>query len=473
MQAARWSVLEALVNLALWVTFATIKTRAFAGKAPLYTGDKRVWATIAEAPFFSREFLLPRRPIVYPLLFKAGLSDPAIVSLQLWLSIVSWGLFAYALSRFVPKLIGPIVFAATLFFALVTPVNAWDLIIRSESTSHSLVVLTMASALLFCRALTQGRRRAIALAALTVLVGTASVFARDTNPFIVLLLLPTLGMWVWSVRRESRVTRRTLLTLTISVAVALSAASYTAQWTARAAPRFDFPLMNVIFTRVLPNPVKRDYFVRELGMPMSHALMSRKGRFASANGRRAYVDPALHTFRLWVFIEGYSAYQRYLLTHLEEASREALSEFPRVAGYSPGREGVHSATSVTPLADEWLVLGVLARSPLEACGVFFGIGLLAAILRWTKTRVLGALLVFLVLATLSQLFLCVHGDSMELYRHAVSVGILLRFALLVGVAIGASWLVSLVGVSAAWGRRRLAARRNAVEPPKAPGPATP
>ncbi len=465
-------LLEAFLNIAIWSALAAMKARAFAGKPPLYTGDKRIWATIAEAPFFDRLFLLPRRPIVYPLLFKTGLTDAQIITVQLWSSLFSWGLFAYALSRFVPAIIRPLVFAATLLFSLVTPVNAWDLVIRSESTSHSLVVLTMACALLFARALTQGRRRAIAWAVATAVVGTANVFARDTNPYIVLLLLPTLAIWVWAMSRRAAVTRRALLTLTISVVLALATASYTARWTARAAPRFDFPLMNVIFNRILPDPVKSDYFVRELGMPMSRALMNYKGRFASAHGQRAYVEPALHPFRVWLFTDGYSAYERYLLFNFGGAFREALAEFPRVAGYIPSREGIHSSTPLTPVADEWLVSGPIARSPLAACVAFLLVGLLAVGLRSAPSRVLGGLLVFLVLATMSQLFICVHGDAMELARHAVSVGILLRFALLVCSTLAASGAVWLLVAGARWLRRKLAARADAPRPASPEG-ATP
>ena len=400
------------------------------------------------------------------------LTDAQIITVQLWSSLFSWGLFAYALSRFVPAIIRPLVFAATLLFSLVTPVNAWDLVIRSESTSHSLVVLTMACALLFARALTQGRRRAIAWAVATAVVGTANVFARDTNPYIVLLLLPTLAIWVWAMSRRAAVTRRALLTLTISVVLALATASYTARWTARAAPRFDFPLMNVIFNRILPDPVKSDYFVRELGMPMSRALMNYKGRFASAHGQRAYVEPALHPFRVWLFTDGYSAYERYLLFNFGGAFREALAEFPRVAGYIPSREGIHSSTPLTPVADEWLVSGPIARSPLAACVAFLLVGLLAVGLRSAPSRVLGGLLVFLVLTTVSQLFICVHGDAMELARHAVSVGILLRFALLVCSTLAASGAVWLLVAGARWLRRKLAARADAPRPASPEG-ATP
>ena len=306
----------------------------------------------------------------------------------------------------------------------------------------------------------------------TAVVGTANVFARDTNPYIVLLLLPTLAIWVWAMSRRAAVTRRALLTLTISVVLALATASYTARWTARAAPRFDFPLMNVIFNRILPDPVKSDYFVRELGMPMSRALMNYKGRFASAHGQRAYVEPALHPFRVWLFTDGYSAYERYLLFNFGGAFREALAEFPRVAGYIPSREGIHSSTPLTPIADEWLVSDPTARSPLTACVAFLVVGLLALVLRSAQSRVLGGLLVFLVLATVSQLFVCVHGDAMELARHAVSVGILLRFALLVCSTLAASGAVWLLVSSARWVRRKLAARADAPRPANPEG-ATP
>lgn len=289
--------------------------------------------------------------------------------------------------------------------ALTTPVDAWGRVIRAESTSLSLTVLTLACGLSFVRGLWLGPRHAVAWSFATIVAGSACAFARDTNPFLILLLLAAVGIWVWFSRRRSPLTRPALLGTSLALVFTLGAAAFAGQWTARAAPRFDFPLMNVLFKRVLPNPDKRDYFVSELGMPMSPALMTRAGKFASV--------------------------------------REALQYFSPVVGYIPRREGSRSTTAFTSFADDHLVAGALVNAPLRACGVFLIVGALSCLLRSLRARVLGAFLVFLVLAVGSQLFLGVHGDAMEVARHSVAVGLLLRLATPVCAALIVSGAVEL------------------------------
>jgi hypothetical protein len=424
--------------------FAALKLAPVkANPSPIYTGDGRIWASIAQVPL--REILLQRRPPLYPLLFKTGLSDQQVIACQVGLGIGSWLLLAYALSRFVPGVLRAIVFGATLLLPLVTPVNAWDIVIRAESTSNSALVVAIAFALLFSRSLRSMGKASYLLGAATAISATLLAFSRDASSYLVPLLSLFVLLAAGLTRRCWEGARAPRLYLLLALTVWLNGAALGAQHAVRVAPRYDFPLMNVIFKRILPDAAKREYFAHELGMPMSSQLMRRARTFASSNHRQAYRDPALEPFRIWLFTKGYQGYQRYLLSHLKQTSLEAYADFVPVVGYMPGREGRATATALTVVLDEWLVRNPLSSSPLLASIVFFLLGAVASIHPVANVRILGAASVCLVLATLSQLFICYHGDAMEVARHSVVVGILFRLELLVSTLLAVSLVARGVG----------------------------
>jgi hypothetical protein len=425
----------------LWLGFTALRFSSIAEKSPIYTGDKRIWATIAEAPLLSREFLLPRRPILYPLLFKTGLSDAEVVLVQTVLSVFGWGLLAYSLTKFFWRPARIPIFGVTLLTALVTPVRAWDLVIRAESTSNSTIALTLAAALLFLHSLGKPGSQNIVWAGFTCLFGTSMAMARDSNPYILLLLVPAMAFaaYVTRIVRDDGSPRGIASVLFVLGWLTLSALG--AQWTARAAPRFDFPLMNVIFQRVLPDAEKRAFFATELGMPINQQLLSRTRKFASSNHRYAYTEPQLEPFREWVFTRGYASYERYLITHLGQTIAEAYTGFSAVVGYNPVREGRATETGLTQFADQVLVAGVLKENPLIACVALSLLGIVSLFHKKPSNKALGAILIFLVCTTLTQLYICYHADAMEVTRHSLGVGLALRLGVVLGIALLLNLLV--------------------------------
>lgn len=450
--------LETAAMALLWLGFCATKALSIWGKSPVYSGDGRIWALIAEAPLFSRDFLLPRRPIVLPLLYKLpGLSDQTLVGLQLALSLLAWGWLAHALARLSRGACAIFVFAATLAVALTTPVHAWDLVVRAESTSHSLLVLTIAAAIHFLKATAESPGLAYWCAAGTAFFGLCAAFARDTNGYVLLLLVGAVVAGVWvslSSASRARGQRGAALCGAAIIAAALTLASVGSQLQSRAAARYDFPLMNVIFRRVLPDPIKRDYFVRELGMPMSRALMQRSHEWASSNRRHAFRAASLQSFRDWLMRDGYAGYQRYLLVHLGLTMREAYDQFPMVLGYDTGKTGRSSRTFLSESVDRWLVHGPISLYPALTCSAIALVCAAGIGFGRRCDKLLGLLGGFLLVASLCQLYVCFHGDAMEVARHSVVVGLLLRVGLVTAFALLLSAFVR--GLERLrWSRRRM------------------
>jgi hypothetical protein len=435
--------------------FAVLKWQAINGKDPIYTGDGRVWATIGEAPLFSENFFFARRPFFMPLLFKlVGGSDSRIVQLDLILSIFAWGVLAYALSRLLRGVPSLLALAGTLAVGLSTPIHAWDLFIRAESSSHSVLVLTMACLIQFLLALPKGPIESLAWAAVTAICSFFCANARDTNGYFLLILVGVVTSVLWFARpyawltagrfeQRHRLWRRVPVISGAIVILALVGSTAVAQFSAKRALRYDFPLVNVIFQRVLPDAERRKYFVEELAMPMSDALMTRKRKWASANRRYAFRAPELEEFRDWLITKGYSEYQRYLLTHWRSTWAEAYVHFPRVLGYKVDRGGRAARTPVSDQIDDYVTSGPLVAWPGLFSGLAALVGAGAVVRKGYRNRVLGLFVLALVLGAISQLYICYHADAMEVNRHSVVVGLLLRLSLVASAALVLSWVLEL------------------------------
>src|SRR6185436_5969016 len=111
-----------------------------------------------------------------------------------------------------------------------------------------------------------------------------AIFARDTNSFLVLVLVAVLGAQALWLRRKrfgarGRASARVLAILA-GILVVLCVAG---QANLRAAERYRVPLLNLLFRRVLPNQRVLGYFEHKLGMPVTPELMRMKGAWFRSN----------------------------------------------------------------------------------------------------------------------------------------------------------------------------------------------
>ena len=453
-------------QLLLALAYLGVKVTSPWNPLPISSGDGETWAGIAKRPLFSSEFWLAKRPFTLPLLYKiAGGSEPRLIWFQLMLGLGSWLLLADALGRLAPSPpLAVLVFALTLLLALTTNVHAWDIVIRSESLGLSLIVLSLAALLRFLIETGSSRRRWVWVG-LSVVTGALATFARETNGYLLPLLAVLVLVARWPLR--ARTTRVNADWQAVVLATGLVLASLACQANTRASKRFDFPLMNVIFVRVLPNRARLAYFEQALAMPVTPRLVARGGALPPWHSAAFVRAQDTRRLREWIWEDGYRGYQRYLLSHFPDTAREAFRSFGLAAtesmtqvAPSATRAARHARNVVSPIADRVWLKNPAARRPYASWVGLFVLALAGLLSRKASARLPALALLTLLFASGTQAYICLHADAMEVARHSLVVGLLLRLAWLPGavlVLLGASWAL-------AWVRHRAA-----VKSPNTPG----
>jgi hypothetical protein len=412
--------------------FLVTKVAWFASEGPVLSGDGHIWAKLGERSLLGAGFWRSTRPFTLPLVNRIlGFSDERVIWFQCLLGAVAWSVWALTLTRIFSTLPGKcFVLVGTLALALSSSIHGWDAVIRSESVSLSFLVLMFAAIVnhVLRPAAQATGWRAWIWAIVTVPLAVLAAFSRDTNGFLLALAAVALvAVSLIRERRERRVVGVVLACVLLTVAIAASS-------NAHAGKRYRFPLMNVVFQRILPEKEKLDYFSGELGMPVSPALMTRTRKWVSSDDWFARRSPALAEFRAWVVRDGYPGYQRYLLTHLPATVEEAYAHFPRFTAARfhrlprrpslDGSKRLNALLSPSAVVDHpylWslAVLSTAGASLIVARGRFFA----------------GWLVALLLSAAWVAAYVAFHGDAMEVDRHGMLVGILFRLAVITTVTL--------------------------------------
>ncbi len=444
--------------VALLLTFVALKISWFWHERPVYTGDHRIWAKIGENSLASRSFWASTRPFVLPLVNKLlGFSDERVIWFQCLLGALSWALFAVAVAGLARSFAArALALVLLLGFALTSSVHGWDAVIRSESLSLSFLALTCAATLGYAtgRSRSVASKRPLLWLVAAVLSALFAAFSRDTNAFLLLaaapfLLLPPLPR-----------SQRVVVELGVLAACFLAIALFS-NANVQAGKRYRVPLMNIIFRRVLPDRHDRKYFERELAMPVNAALLSRRRKWASSDRWFAGRSPDLAAFRAWLVERGYTGYQRYLVTHPTRTLQKAYAHFPRFASERFRGFARRPTLSTSKELNDWATKTVMADYPLSACIALSAFGAAGAVILRRRHRALGALVVYLALASVSQVYVCFHGDAMELGRHGLLVGVLLRLAATSGAVLLVNVLVDVLFVAHPLSRRGRAGHAEA------------
>jgi hypothetical protein len=435
--------LGALGEVALIVAFAAAKFYALRDRHPVHSGDRTWWDLIGRLSFTDANFWLNERPFTVPLLHKlAGFSEPRVIVLQAVLDFVAWATLAHVLSLLIRSLPARLLAcAAVLGLGLTSGVQGWNLVMRSESASTSLLVLTLAATLASIhagsrrsaglgeqsRAERRARRSALAWAALAVASGLFAAFARDNNAYALVLVafFAPLGALLVS-GRKLRTARRELGPV-VALSLGLLVVAGASRANAKAAERYKWPLMNVVFWRVLPSRAQTAYFERELGMPVSPALLGRRHHFVSAGNFYVARAPELESFRAWVTTRGYAAYQRYLLTHPVSTTRAAWRNFVAVAGDIEDRH-THGAINRISLFFDGILVDPLGDAPGLSVVLLAVLGSLGLFAPRAEFRLLSAFGLLCLGLALTQAYVCYHADAMEVSRHSLNVGLCLRLS---------------------------------------------
>lgn len=435
----RDGVWKFLVMLSLWGGAAAFG-RAFRDRAPRYSGDEGVWASVAHVPTWSEAWRGLRPPLV-PLVYEALHHDPElIVRVQLVFSVLAFSVFAVVLSGYIRESRSRFAATAFVFAWLLVDPNDFSWSVRSEAISHSLLWLTLAGFLWFLRAEARGLQGRWARALALFFSAALFSWTRDNAAYVLLGLGVALPLLLLLSRGRARVGRGSWGMALFLILLGLLATHETER-----SGRHVAPLTNLLVTRIAKNEASLDVFERA-GLPDRGRIVqvSRKGLHVAR--RIVLRAPEFQSVRDWLEQRGPRAYRGLLLRNAGESVRDAAPWFARFA--SADLSGAYGAKPEPAWARLRKWAGDLSPERVfpVTTAALAGLIVLGG-LRWSRSpssRSLSGILGLLLLLAWGTSFLAYHGDAMELERHGAMVSVFLRALIAVLCVLG---LV-------VWGERR-------------------
>jgi hypothetical protein len=387
--------------------YALARLGSFTG-IPSRVSDTPGYERTAHSAFFSWRFFAGERPFTVPLLYRLVGGDHTRIVIQLILSIVSWLVLAWAVSRSLEwQRLRPWAAILVLLFSLTTPVIMWDTLLLSESVTISLSALAVALALLLVRRpswwLVGGFVSAVGL----------WVFARDSNAYVAAcvgvaaaLLLIRSGF-----RREKAAVALGCLAF---AAAGIQSADHGHRWWA--------PMWDVWTQRIEPSPAKKAYFT------------------ARAHGRN------------WFNEQARSIYADYLLSHpayaltqpfhgTQKLSVSSTSDLASVVAPTLAAYNDNAVHRVAPLPSS-VSRAVWLDGTLLVLGAL-GLVALASVHLAGRRRSTWIVPIVLIATTYPASLVAWHMSGQEVDRHALGGALGLRL----GILLLALLLVDAVGSS--------------------------
>jgi hypothetical protein len=414
---------EVRVGVLVVVAYVGLRLYAFLSEPTAPADDTGTYTDVSDRlSAFDPAFYGARRPFVLPLLYELVRSHTAWAWTQWLVATGAWiALSVTVASGIASRGLQLAAIVMMLSLSLAQPVAAWDRALLPESLTVSIGLLLLVVLALVVRKSTPAR---VAWAGGLLFL---LAFVRDANAPVGALLFLLLAA-VFLMRR-----RRKLAGALAAIAVAVVVAN---QISLNAGDRWQFSMMNVIGTRVLPSAEVRDYFV-DHGMPYDESVRRLSGYFTSTNNYALYANRPLFE---WVRADSRPVYLSFLLTHPGYLAYWPIKDREQLLAPWAWSLFQKDARPVLPEAVESVVYPSNAGRT-----VFLLVVVLALTAYFIRLRRREWLLPAVVLfSTPAHLMFVWHADSMEPGRHAVFASILLRVAAL--------WLLILV-VDAALERR--------------------
>jgi hypothetical protein len=401
--------LIALVMLLLFAIYANLRWN---NEVPAFekakeTADTPSYLRVAGEVFLSKEFWANARPPMFPLLLKVYAADKIkVASFQTAFSIFAWGVLALSLAYSLKGWLRPIGFGLILALSLDRHITGWDVVMLTESLSISLLVLFLAAWLWLLRSWSWGKVVVLSL------VAFPWAFTRDTNGWILLMIAGLILLGVLFFKASKRY---------LAVAFVFALIFALSNLSANRGHRWVFPFQNVLAQRILPDQQAVTFFA-DCGMPVTPQLLDLAGGFANSEDRAFYLDPALESYRTWLYANGKSCYMRWLFSRPLTSLREPWTDFARLLTFE-------DVSSFYPQRYEPLLPWYAERIlyPRDAALWLWGLTTFAALVAvWKKAwKVNKAWVVFIGLCLLiyPHLFIVWHGDVLGMDRHALTVSL--------------------------------------------------
>jgi hypothetical protein len=300
----------------------------------------------------------------------------------------------------------PFAFGLVLALSLDRHIAGWDLVLLTESLSLSLLATFLAAWLWLLRGWTWWKVVVLGLAALLW------AFTRDTNGWILLMAAGLILCAVLFFKAHQRYLVVAILFVTIFALSNLSADR---------GQRWVFPFQNVLAQRVLTDPNALAFF-EACGMPLTPELLELAGGFANSGERAFYTEPALESYRTWMYANGKACTMRWLLSRPVTSLREPWTDFDELLAF----EDINSfyPQSYQPLLP-WYAERLLY--PQESLlWLWAGVTIAALVAIWKqawRTNTAWALFIGLSLLVYPHMFIVWHGDVIGTDRHALTVSL--------------------------------------------------
>lgn len=392
--------------------FALYANLRWENQAPVFekakeTADTPAYVRVSGEALLSQAFWSNARPPIFPLLLKFYNADKVkVASFQTGFSIFAWGILALSVAYSFKGILRPVAFGLVLALSLDRHVAGWDVVMLTESLSISLLALFLAAWLWLLRGWSWEKVAALSLIALLW------ALTRDTNGWILLMVA---GLILLAVLFFKAHRRYLIVALVFALVFALSNIS------ADQGHRWVFPFQNVLAQRILIDQGALEFFAN-CGMPTTPELLNLAGGFANSEDRAFYTNPALESYRSWMYANGKTCYMRWLFSRLWTSLREPWPDFDWLLAFEDVT--FFYPQSYEPLLPWYAERILYPRNGLLWLWALITIVALVALGRraWRLNQA-WVVLIGLSLLMYPHLFLVWHGDVMGTHRHALTVSL--------------------------------------------------
>ena len=400
---------------AIAIAYVAYRIALTVGPRIVVGSDSRDYLAVGRAPLWSSIVWFGSRPPLMALFIKAvGHSLGHIVWTQTLVSAIAWVVLAYAVRCTLrDHAVAFFGFVAVLLFGLSTNIVQWDFVIGTESLSVALAVLLIAALLWFVTA--PSLRRAASVIAIAVFF----LAIRDPNGLLLAFGAVCLALWWWQ-RREAAIAAVAIAMVVLGVMTAAGSS---------AGHRFDEPLRDILGYRLFTSADATAFF-RSHGLPLSDREIARvRGQCWGPTPRTGCVvvhDPAV--FR-WLERNGTKVYAEYLARHPHSTLADPVTNTAWIVGnVTPIGAFERFGSPLTRGVERWL-------TPTRQLVLWPMTFLAAALLIWLwrrerASRASVALTGVLLVSLIPHMFVLWNGDAIEQMRHALTVAIILRIAIL-------------------------------------------
>jgi hypothetical protein len=383
---------------------------------PRSFGDTNDYFHHASLSIFSRDFWKASRPPVIALFWKLVDSDPGrIFSLQLYFSIVCWGILAITVVSAVKSYaLKPFAFVIVLAFTLSRDIFMWDPFLGSESIGLSLTALFLASSIWLLINWNWRNTVLVILAALVI------AFTRDTYAYLLLMIAAVVILLFWFSEY-----RWHAVTVSVAFVLIFILSLYLATLGLRP---FRAILMNTAL-RVYPSEEYTEYF-RQHGMPIDERLVQIARN--PAPGKKFTVNIAFtfdedqEDFRQWALGPGSVEYVKFLWFYKSRTLQNVFVETPGQSFYPDVY--YYTATGYHPIIEDARIAELLYPTRFGLV-FFFGANLFAAFiaaLAWRDRKALWLVPLLMILFAYPQAVLVWAADANDIARHSIAFNVLLR-----------------------------------------------